>query len=355
MPAKPRAAGRLQTWRILLGVVGLLGVLGCRPAPPLPPDPEAPTPATACDDVPLTLVRVDADSTLDSPPWVEICTACPIADGSIQVGDGSEGFLETESMWSPARECLIGMASEPLPARPSTSVEVRITEPSGRQGDYGFDLPLSGGRGADPVVFGSSTWHVPLNEDAYRLLGGSGLLPGAPDGMLMSLGDADSDGRRVITFGASRGASAVQDTCVPTQSWATPATLLSRQVAAPLVSGDVLPGGLLAARGAFQARLTEEADALLDVSFLALLSLSLSEDLLDLNPAQACAYLAENLGFDPCVPCGPPSEGVSGLPACVPLVIEVARAERVDDVMLPIDAESIPPDCRQNPTPGTQQ
>lgn len=355
MPAKPRAAGRLQPWRILVAVIGLLGSSGCRLDPPLPPDPEAPTPATACDDVPLTLVRVEADSTLEFPSWVEVCTACPLAEGSIQVGDGSGTLLSSETVWSPARECVVGMASDPLPPRPSAPVLVQMTEPGGRQGDYSFDLALASGRGSNPIVFGSSTWHVPLPEDAHRLLGGSGLLPGAPDGVLISLSDADVDGRRAVTLGASRGASPVQDTCLPTQSWATPASLLSRQIATPLVSGDALPGGLFASRGAFQARLTEDADALLDVTLLALLSLSSSEDLLGLSPAEACASLTEELGFDPCVPCGPPSDGVSGLPACVPLLIEVARAERVDDALLLIDADAIPADCRQTPTPGTQQ
>lgn len=345
-----RSEARRTFWfRLLpLGLAALPGALGCRPEPSQPPDPDEPTPALACDEIPVTLARVEPDSSLDTPSWVEVCTSCPVAEATVVVEDGTGRGLHVEAAWTPLRECVVGLPTEPLPARPSTPASVQLVDPLGRVAVWDFDMPLAEGRGADPVDLDGATWLLPLPDDAYRLLGGPELLPGAPGALLLSLGIADAEARRPLTLASARG-DGLQDTCEATATLSTPATLLSRQVALPLVSGDELPGGLVAERGALQARLTEDGSALLDVTLLAVVSLPLSEGVLGLPPDEACAAWEASFGFDPCIPCGPPSEGVAGLPACFPLLIEGARAERVPDSLLAIDAESIAPDCRQTP------
>ncbi len=347
MHGKPRAAGPPT----LASVVWLIALLagGCRPDPSLPPDPEDPTPALGCDQIPLTLTRVEADSELDRPSWLQVCSACPIAEGTIAVEDGAGATVRTEVVWSPGRECIVALPFEPLPARPAVPVRASVVDPEGRTGAYDFDLPLPTGRGADPVDLGTATWHLPLPSEAWRLLDGADVLPDAPRGLLLSLGVADGDAARVVSVGVARGDSQLQDTCQATTSFSTPATLLSRQVATPLVFGDELPGGIVLERGALQARLTDDGSALLDVTLLALVSLPDSEGAIGMTPAEYCAARTGELGVDPCVPCGPPSDGLAGLPACVPLLIEGARAERVDRPLLALDPLSIRPDCRQAP------
>jgi len=348
MAPKPRYLRRTLTFAAALGLAATVALTGCRGDPPLPPDPEMPTPPTACDEVPLTLARIEADSTLDKPGWVQVCTACPVAEADVSIGDGAGAPLPTQTMWSPLRECIVGLPTDPLPARPSAPVSVDLVSADGRVAEYDFDLPLPAGRGQNPVEFGPSTWHLPLPDDAFRLLGGLDVLPAPPRGVLIALGPADAQNQRTVTIAPVQGDGPAQDRCTVTSSWEIPASLLSRQVATAVSTGDVLPGRVVAERGAFQARLTESGDALLDVTLMALVSLPLSESAYGMPPDAACAFLADDLGFDPCVPCGSPTDGLAGLPACIPLLIEGARAERVDSPLLSID--SVPPDCRQ-PTP----
>ncbi len=151
-----------------------------------------------------------------------------------------------------------------------------------------------------------------------------------------------------MTLGAARGSSEVQDTCEPTVDLGL-ATLLSRQVSVPLSSGDELFGGLIVDRGALQARLAEDGSALFDVTLLAVVSLTLSEAAFGAAPDVVCSSLTAELGFSPCVPCGDPALGVEGLPACIPLLIEVPVAPRSDSPLIPVDAASIDPGCRQTP------
>ncbi|MCO4772976.1 MAG: hypothetical protein KDA24_23285 [Deltaproteobacteria bacterium] len=302
----------------------------------------------------MTLSRVEADSALVEPPWIQVCSPCPVAEARVEVEDGAGTLLDVEAMWSPLRECVLGLASDPLPARPSVPATVALLDPVGRVASWDFDLALPEGRGSDPVDLNGATWHLPLPEEAFRLLGGADVLPGLDGGLLLSLGSADIEGKRPLTVAGSRGTSPVQDTCAATGQWSAPATLLSRQVGARLFPGDLLPGGLVAERGALQARLSEEGDALLDVSLLALVSLSLSEEALGGAPDVICATATAELGFDPCVPCGPPSDGVSGLPACIPILMEGARAERLEAPLVSVDPDSISPDCRQSVSDETQ-
>lgn len=338
------ASGRLLSAISLVAAATF--AVGCRPDPPLPPDPEEPTPTTACADHPgLSLTRVTADTALAEPPWMQLCSQCPVAEIDLELGDGAGGALPLESAWTAGRECVVSMPTSPLPARPSVPGVVTLRD-ADNVGTFGFDLPIAPERGPDPVDLGTSTWVLPLQDDTDRILGGTRLMEDPPEALAVHLSAADGEGRRVLTLGAARDGGTRQDLCEPTGSWELPASVLLRQVAAPIRPDDLLPGGLLARRGAFQARLTEAADALEDVTLLALADLAASEPLLGTPPSESCAAWTDRLGFDPCVPCGPPSDGVAGLPACAPVVLEWIRAERADWSLVPVDADQIPIGCR---------
>ncbi len=336
-------------WRsinAILLVAGATLVLACRPDPPLPPDPNEPTPATSCDDHPvLSLTRVSADSLVAEPPWLQVCSQCPVAEITLELGDGAGGALELESFWTPVRECAVSMATSPLPARPSVPATVTLRDAED-SGTFEFELPISTDRGPDPLDLGTATWVLPLDEDTSRIVGGAGLFEEPLEALAMHLAAADAEGRRVLTLGAAEADGAAQDVCVPTASLEVPASTLLRQVAAPISQDDLLLGQVLARRGVLQARLTETGDALEDVALLALADLAASEPLLGVSPSEACSAWAADLAVDPCVPCGPPSDGVAGLPACIPLVLEWARAERATWPLLPVAPEDIPLDCR---------
>jgi len=343
--------------RLVLPVSALLlgvAAVGCRPEPPGPPDPDEPTPALECNQVPLTLTRVAADSLLDAPPWSQVCTACPLASGDVGFGDGAGGLLDTLSVWSPERECVVSIPTEPLPARPSVPRDIELVDDLGRTALFTDDVDVADGRGADPVDLGTATWSLPLTDDGWRLLGGSRVLADPPAGLLLSLGPADAQAQRPATLGAARGSSPVQDTCEPTVDLGL-ATLLSRQVTVPLSAGDAIFDGLIVDRGALQARLADDASALFDVTLLAVVSLTQSEPALGAAPDVLCAELEADLGFSPCVPCGDPSLGVEGLPACLPLVIEVPVATRTDSPLIPVDAAAIDPGCRQTPASSASE
>ncbi len=334
----------------VLGAIPLVATallaLACRPDPPLPPDPEEPTPESTCADHPaLSLTRITADSSIIEPPWVQVCAQCPVAEIDVGLGDGAGGSLDVESLWTPDRACVVSMPTSPLPARPSVPAVVTVRD-SDNTGTFEFDLPISGDRGPDPVDLGTATYVLPLDEDTSRILGGPALFESPPEALALHLGAADAEGRRVLTLGAARDGGARQDLCVPTASWTAPASLLQRQVAAPIGQDDLLPFGLLARRGALQGRLTPGGDALEDVTLLSLADVGASEVLLGAPPAEACATWADRVGFDPCVPCGPPSDGVAGLPGCVPFVFEWVRAERAEWALASVDPDDIPLGCR---------
>lgn len=333
--------------RSALALLLAASAAACRPDPPLPPDPDEPTPAATCAEAPLTLSRTEADSALEAPPWLQVCTACPAESIGFELEDGSGSSLPLASGWTPNRDCAVALADEPLPARPDIPARVEVSDDAGREGALDFDLPLADGRGPDPVDLGVATWVVPLDAGTLRLPGSTVLLGDPPPAVLVSLGPADSEARREVTFAPTRGDGVTQDLCVPTATLAEPARLLSRQVATPLVGDDPLPGGLLAERGALQARLTEDADALEDLVLLAVVDLVASEAATGLSPQEACSTWNDALGFDPCIPCGPPSEGLSGLPACATVVIETARAEAAPAPIVPLTPETIPPNCRR--------
>jgi len=332
--------------RAALLVASAALVLGCRPDPPLPPDPDEPTPASSCDDHPaLSLTRVEADSIGDDPSWFQVCAQCPVAEVTWTVGDGAGGVLPVESIWTPGRQCAVAAPVTPSAAVPSLPVSVTVRDGE-REGTFAFDHELSGDRGQDPVDLGSATWVLPIDAATTRVRGGLDLIEDPPFALALHLSAADAQGDRVLTLGGARDDGARQDLCVPTTELAVPASLLLRQVAAPISAEDTLPGGLLARRGALQARLSETGDALQDVVLVALADLAASESILGAPPAEVCAAWTDADGTSPCVPCGSPSEGIAGLPACVPFVLEWSLGERADWSLQPVDPEHIPIGCR---------
>mgnify|MGYP006919643394 CR=1 FL=1 len=330
--------------------LALASIAACRPALPEPPDPDEPTPALGCDDaIPaFTLSRVLADSSLEQPPWLQVCAPCPAASGSLRVHDVTGVELPSASFWGPGRSCIVAMPTLPLPAVPSLPSEALLLDARGRGASLTFDLAVAGGRGADPAGLSTASFILPLDASAHRLPGGAAMLPNLPEAILLTVGAPASDGRRPLTLGGATDID-TQDECVPTTELTTPATLVTRQLAAPFLLDDPLPGGLFAERGSVQARLAPDGSALLDVVIVGLASLSASEPVLGLPPEEACSALAALVGFNPCVPCGDPALGVQGLPACVPFVFEVARAERALFEPTAIAPDDIPIDCR---TPG---
>lgn len=320
--------------------------LSCRPEPPLPPDPDEPTPASSCDDHPaLSLTTIAADSLVEEPAWMQVCTQCPVAEVVFDVGDGAGGVLDTEVVWGPDRTCTYAAPTAPIPARPSVPVSVSVRSEE-RVGTFEFDHPIPSDRSQDPVDLGTATWVLPVDDDTSRLLHGLELLDDPPTALALHLSSADANGDRVLTLGEARDDGARQDLCVGTTSWSVPASLLLRQVAAPLSQDDGLFGGLSARRGVLQGRLTEDADAIEDLVLLALVDLAASEPVLEAPPAAVCDAWSADLPTSPCVPCGPPSDGIAGLPACVPFVLEWSRAERANWTLTPVDPDNIPLGCR---------
>ncbi len=333
-----------------LVLAGLLACCGCTVDPPLPPDPDRPVPEVDCSDTgaPLSLSSTQADSSLESPPWIEVCTLCPSTSIELRPG-GLESDLPLASAWASDRACAVAVAEEPLPDREHLEVEATI-HAGERSGETEFEVDLPAGRGSNPVDLGTSTWTLAFEPEDLRHPQLASYEPFTPEpwpAVLLHLGEPLPDGRREVTVGLTEPGSQQQDLCVPTQTWQSPVTLDRRQLGGALEAGDVLPtpvGGPLR-RGAWQARMSSSGSALSSIAFLALLDLNQLEQEIGMSPDALCESLEETSDVSPCVPCGEPSEGIDGLPTCITMLWELPLAAAAPDALVPVSTDSLPPEC----------
>jgi hypothetical protein len=312
-----------------------VALFGCNAEEPQPPDPDTPLPPVVCDDTaPLTLLRTAPDSALGRPPWLELCNVCP-ATFDLQVDD-----VELLTARADGGACALAMPTLPWPARDTYAVASTITTAT-RSATFDFDAVGTGARGDDPADLGSATYRLPVDADALRVPD-AGLEPTGGD--LLVRFEATADHGLAVRFGRTRSDSNQQDLCAPTTTLSTSARLDRRQIAAPLVEGDVVPLPFAgpASRGAVQATLSSTGSAL---SAMALL-LEVDARQLGDDPDAVCADY-EALGAGPlCGPCGD-AAGPSESDTCIAFLWEWSTAVRVPSALVPVDVPA--PDCLDNP------
>jgi hypothetical protein len=328
----------------LIVALSLLATGACRPDPPQPPDPDEPQVEVTCDSEqsPLTLDRLQADSRLDTPPWLEVCALCPPSAIELTAAvDGEDVPLEVA--WAQELSCAVATSPEPLPDGDLLDLHVLLVDGE-RSGEADLEVPLGADRSSNPIDLGTATWRIDFEFDDLRepwFAWETIEFFEDPVDMLLSLGEPDADGARPVTVAPTVADGGAQDPCHPTSTWLAPAWMDRRQIGGALSAGDELfsiSGGPVR-RGAWQASVTEGGELLLDGAFLALIDVSRLEEQSDLSPAVICDFYAALTGGQACVPCDDPAEGTAGLPLCVPMLWEFAQAS-----LEPIALESIAPD-----------
>jgi hypothetical protein len=337
----------MKAFTVGLLMVGLaLGTIGCPTDDPVPPDPNELVPPVSCDDdgAPISLTRIDADSRLGSPGWLQVCTLCPSTAIELTAG------VPLLAAWTGGFGCAVAFPMEAPPPGDELTVDV-VVRSAQRTGAVSIDVPLPGGRGENPETLGTATWLIDLgNPEAQRIPVGpfDVVAPAEPlPGLLLHLGDPDEDGGRTVTLGITEPGEVTQDLCATTVQWSLPATLDQRHLTALLAPGDRLPrplGGPVLA-GVLQARISSSGSALTSGSILTQLDLAAWEGEVGLPPNELCDLLAELRGSEVCVPCTDPADGTAGLPTCITNVQEFDLAPSSTQPLLPVIAGELPPDC----------
>jgi len=347
--ARPEIPNR--TALLLLVVAG--GLFACRPPPFPEPDPDEELLPVSCDDdVLLGLTRTIANSALAHPPWIQVCTLCPVDSLSLTLVDGDANVLATQNAWADGGHCAIAMPREPLPQESELSVLVQLSS-NERSATWSFAAEPQAAPTTPPLELGSGTYLAENGLSSLRLPTVSDEMePQLPAlvaaDLLLSISQPNKDGSRSIRIG--RGEEGIQDLCALTSELSDAGLSEAGEVWGSLDQGSDFPtpfGGLLR-RGSLRAQLSEDGSTLQELAVLAVIDLAMMEPLTGLNPDQACLQWREQLGSDPCVPCADPSEGNEGPAHCITTLSEWTSAPQVQARLQPVSSESLSSDC---PTP----
>ncbi len=166
--------------------------------------------------------------------------------------------------------------------------------------------------------------------------------------VLLELSSVGKNGERSLSIGAAE--DGVQDLCRLTTRLDGASLGEQGHLSATLDDGNRFPTilGDVVKRGALLAQLSKDADgwsevvvfAVLDVETIATESGGSAED--------TCTQWQEQLGSNPCVPCGDPAETTTAPSHCITTVLEWSDVTRSPVPLQTVSTESISPDC---PTP----
>jgi len=336
------------TWPWLVAL--LAGLFACKPLPFPEPDPDEVLPPASCEeDVVLGLTRTRADSELSDPTWLQVCTLCPADQLRLSLVDESATLVPVVSGWADGGRCAVSMPTGPLLRDLPLSVQVELLDGE-RSAFWSFaaeaipaatDPPLDLGSGTYLASGGMSSLRLPYpnGETEPELLE----LP-APD-LLVHISEPNKNGNRDVRLGEAE--DGIQDLCVPTQQLQDAGLSFAGDVWGSLGEGSSFPtplGGLLR-RGAITAQLSDDGSSLVGLSVLAVIDLAAMTPQTGLSALEACAQWQEQLGSDPCVPCGDPAVGAEGSADCITTVSEWPIALRTEASLQPVSIEALSSDC----------
>jgi len=322
----------------------------CRPEPFPLPDPDEVLPPTSCDgDLVLGLSRTSAQSSLYLPPWIQVCTLCPADSVALTLVDEDATLIETQSYWAEAGHCAVAMATDARPSQSELSVRVQLRSGE-RFASWSFAAPATPAPTSTPLNLASGTYLAEGGLGSLRLPAQGAevdpaLLEMAVPDLLISILPPDKYGERALHIGQAE--DGVQDLCVPTSGLSEAGVATSGEVWGSLAAGAALPSPFAApvARGTLRARLSEDGSSLENVVVIATIDLRSDEALSGLSPEESCLGWEEQLGSDPCVPCGDPAAGSEEPAACITTVLEWASVPRIQVPLEAISSESMSPDC----------
>jgi hypothetical protein len=306
-------------------------------------------PAACDDDLVLGITRTSPQSSLEQPPWIQVCTLCPVDSIVLTLVDEAATLIATQSYWADSGHCAVAMAREARPAQSELSVRVQLRSGE-RFASWSFAAAASPAPSSPPLDLGSGTYLAQGGLGSLRLpsLGAEvdpALLEIAVPDLLISILPPTKDGGRAVHIGQAE--DGIQDLCVPTARLDAAGVAESGEVWGTLAAGARLPSPFAGpvARGTVHAQLSDDGSYLEDVVVLATIDLLSAEPLTGLTPEESCLGWEEQLGSDPCVPCGDPADGAEEPAACIATVLEWASAPRIQVPLEAISPEAVSPDC----------
>jgi len=222
-----------------------------------------------------------------------------------------------------------------------------------RSGLFSAALQAWGERATSPLDLVTGTWLASGGVNSMRLPGRA--LKGDPaleeielPEVLLELSSMGKNGARSLSIGAAE--DGVQDLCRLTTRIDGASLSGSGHLSATLGQGSRFPTvlGDVVKRGALLAQLSEDGDGLSEVAVLAVLDVEAIATESGGSTEETCAQWQEQLGSNPCVPCGDPAEATTALSQCITTVLEWSDVTRSPAALQTVSTESIPPDC---PTP----
>jgi hypothetical protein len=326
--------------------VALTAASGCQPTPSEPIDPTEPTPLVSCEEGgPVTLTRTTADSSLQAPPWVEVCSLCPSDSFSVEL-TASDAPVDAIMSWARGTGCAVAMPTAPVP---ETGVQVTYRVASGdRSGVVTLDVGAARERGPNPEGLTDMTFDLDWAAARSRHPHQGDPRLADPEGgpsLLISVGAPDAEGNRPVIAGVSVANGPEQDLCIPTAAWGT-ARIDTRQLGGSIDPGATIlqPTPIPVLGGALQGRLNESGEGLFDVALLGIVDLSALQPVLG-AVADVCDTLIDLDMVSACGPCTSPADGAADQQQCITAVWEWAAVARTDQPLTPVAANALPPDC----------
>jgi len=166
--------------------------------------------------------------------------------------------------------------------------------------------------------------------------------------VLLEISPTGKNGARSLSIAAAQ--DGVQDLCRETTTLSAASLSEAGHLSAALNEGDRFPTllGDLVKRGALLAQLSEDANSLSELVVLAVLDVEAIATGSGGSVEDTCTQWQEQLGSNPCVPCGDPAEATTALSHCITTVLEWTEVTRSPVPLQPVSAQSLPSDC---PTP----
>jgi hypothetical protein len=270
----------------------------------------------------------------------------------LRIVDEDSNTAPLVAAWAEQGHCAVAMPLEPLSPENSWSLEASLTD-GDRSGTFRAELEPSEGSGPPPLDLGSGTWLAGGELHNIRIpINSAEVDPSLPQlelpEFLIGLSSAGKNGERRLSIATVTDGA--QDLCSLTTELENASLSDIGQLSASFNAGSILPTALgsVVQRGAIRAQLADDSVSLSELVILAVLDVETMATESGGTVEETCAHWQEQLGSDPCVPCGDPIDTIDGPSHCITTVLEWSDVTQAQVPLQPISIDSISPDC---PTP----
>jgi len=277
---------------------------------------------------------------------------CPSDSIDLRIVDENSTTAPLVTAWADQGNCAVAMPLEPLSPENNWTLEASVTDGE-RIGTFRAEVEPSEGSGPPPLDLGSGTWLASAGAANMPIpINSAEIDPSLPQlelpEFLIGLSDAGKNGERSLSIATVTDGA--QDPCFLTTELDDASLSDDGQLSAVFNEGSVLPTALgsVLKRGAIRAQLADDSASLSEVVILAVLQVEAMATESGGTVEETCAQWQEQLGSNPCVPCGDPVDSIDGPSHCITTVLEWSDVTQAQVPLQPISIDSISPDC---PTP----